>query len=106
MPRAEAGSACRRWSEGAPALLQRVVDGLLVSLFVFGEDPYKSVHGLYDFWPFRIGLIFVTAAVGRIPVTQVAWEVIPFLLWAIAVLLLVSYIPGLALWLPALVIGP
>ncbi len=51
-------------------------------------------------------LVFVTAAVGRIPVTQVAWEVIPFLLWAIAVLLLVSYIPGLALWLPALVIGP
>ena len=34
-----------------------------ISLAVFGEDPYKAVHSLYDFWPFRIGLIFVTAAV-------------------------------------------
>lgn len=50
-------------------------------------------------------LVFVTAAVGKIPVTAVAWEVIPFLLWAIAVLLLVSFFPSLALWLPSILTG-
>lgn len=34
-----------------------------ISLAVFGEDPYMAVHRLYDFWAFRIGLIFVTAGV-------------------------------------------
>ena len=34
-----------------------------ISLFVFGEDAYMALHRMYDFWFFRIGLIFVTAAV-------------------------------------------
>lgn len=34
-----------------------------ISLFMFGENAYMTVHHLYDLWPFRVGLIFVTAGV-------------------------------------------
>jgi len=51
-------------------------------------------------------LLFVVSAVGRIPILQVAWEILPFLGWALAVLLLVSFFPGLATWLPTLIVGP
>lgn len=34
-----------------------------ISLFMFGERAYMTVHHLYDLWPFRVGLIFVTAGV-------------------------------------------
>jgi tripartite ATP-independent transporter DctM subunit len=51
-------------------------------------------------------LLFVVAAVGRIPILAVAWEILPFLAWALTVLLLVSLFPGLALWLPTAIVGP
>lgn len=34
-----------------------------ISLMIFGEEAYMRVHHMYDLWPFRIGLIFVTAGV-------------------------------------------
>ncbi|MPY66057.1 succinate dehydrogenase, cytochrome b556 subunit [Deinococcus sp. SDU3-2] len=34
-----------------------------ISLIMFGEDVYMAVHHLYDLWPFRVGLILVTAGV-------------------------------------------
>ncbi|MBB6097146.1 succinate dehydrogenase / fumarate reductase cytochrome b subunit [Deinobacterium chartae] len=34
-----------------------------ISLILFGEEAYNRLHHLYDLWPFRIGLILVTAGV-------------------------------------------
>lgn len=34
-----------------------------ISLIIFGEETYMRVHELYDFWMFRVGLLFVTAGV-------------------------------------------
>lgn len=34
-----------------------------ISLVIFGEGAYMRVHHMYDLWPFRIGLIFITAGV-------------------------------------------
>ncbi|WP_424949945.1 succinate dehydrogenase, cytochrome b556 subunit [Deinococcus sp.] len=48
---------------GLAILFYLLLHVVSISLFVFGEDPYKAVHDLYDFWLFRVGLIFVTAAV-------------------------------------------
>ncbi|WP_407540193.1 succinate dehydrogenase, cytochrome b556 subunit [Deinococcus radiomollis] len=48
---------------GLAILAYLLLHVISISLVVFGEDPYKAVHSLYDFWAFRIGLIFVTAAV-------------------------------------------
>lgn len=48
---------------GLAILFYLLLHVVSISLFVFGESAYKGLHGLYDFWPFRVGLIFVTAAV-------------------------------------------
>lgn len=45
-------------------------------------------------------LIFVTSAVGRVPLWPVARDVLPFLGWSLVVLAQVSMFPGLATWLP------
>lgn len=47
-------------------------------------------------------LIFVTAAVGRVDLWAVALETLPFLAWALFVLVLISAVPGLVTWLPNL----
>ena len=46
--------------------------------------------------------LFVCAGIARLPLTPVMVAILPFLLTNIAVLLLVSYIPALATWLPSL----
>ena len=46
-------------------------------------------------------LIFVTSAVGRVPLWEVAWEVLPFLAWALVVLALISIVPSLVTFLPS-----
>lgn len=46
--------------------------------------------------------LFVCANIARIPLTPVVKAIMPFLLSNIVVLLLVSYIPALATWLPGL----
>ncbi|MFC4454659.1 succinate dehydrogenase, cytochrome b556 subunit [Deinococcus sonorensis] len=48
---------------GLAILAYLLLHVISISLFVFGEDPYMAVHNLYDFALFRIGLIFVSAAV-------------------------------------------
>ena len=47
-------------------------------------------------------VLFVGCAVGRIPIAQAVRTIWPFYLASIAVLLLVTYVPGLSLWLPHL----
>jgi len=50
-------------------------------------------------------LVLITAAIGRCSVWSVAWEALPFLAWAIVVLILITVLPGLVLWLPGWVMG-
>jgi tripartite ATP-independent transporter DctM subunit len=45
-------------------------------------------------------LIFVTSAVGRVPLWDVAREILPFLGWALVVLTLISIFPDLITFLP------
>jgi TRAP-type C4-dicarboxylate transport system permease large subunit len=74
----------------------------------FGIDP---VHfGIILILNAGIGLItppvgsvlFVGAAIGKISVTETLRTIWPFYLAAFIVLLLVTFIPALSLWLPAL----
>lgn len=48
--------------------------------------------------------LFVCAGIARLPLMPVVIAIMPFLLSNIVVLLLVSYIPGLATWLPSLLV--
>lgn len=48
--------------------------------------------------------LFVCAGIARLPLAPVVVAILPFLLTNIFVLLLVSYIPALATWLPSLMI--
>ncbi|KFB08138.1 TRAP transporter large permease [Nitratireductor basaltis] len=74
----------------------------------FGVDP---VHfGIIMILNLGIGLctppvgavLFVGCAVGNVPVWQAVRSIWPFYFAALATLLLVTYIPALSLWLPAL----
>ena len=47
-------------------------------------------------------VLFVGAAIGRIPITEALKSIWPFFLAALTVLLLVTFIPELSLTLPAL----
>jgi TRAP-type transport system large permease protein len=48
-------------------------------------------------------LMFVVASVGKLKITSVAWETLPFLGWALTVLVLVIVFPVLTTWLPSYV---
>ena len=52
-----------------------------------------------------IGL-YIMVEVGKVPFERVTLAVIPFLIPLITVLILLTYIPGLTVWLPNLVLGP
>ena len=47
-------------------------------------------------------LLFVSSAVGREPIGAIIVQIIPFVLWSLAVLALVVIFPPLATWLPNL----
>jgi TRAP-type C4-dicarboxylate transport system permease large subunit len=47
-------------------------------------------------------VLFIGAAIGNISVTQALRSIWPFYLAAFVVLVLVTYIPALSLWLPAM----
>lgn len=47
-------------------------------------------------------LLFVVAGIGKIPLLGVIRAIVPFLLWSLAVLALVTLFPALATWLPSL----
>jgi len=50
-------------------------------------------------------VLFVGAAIGRIPVSEALRTIWPFWLAALAVLMFVAFVPALSLWLPALLRG-
>ncbi|MDX3805814.1 TRAP transporter large permease [Bosea thiooxidans] len=45
-------------------------------------------------------LLFVTGAVGRVPLLAIAVQLLPFLGWSLLVLVLISVFPGIVTWLP------
>ena len=47
-------------------------------------------------------VLFVGCAVGQVRISEVIRSIWPFYFAAIIVLLLVTYVPALSLWLPAL----
>ncbi|QIE54938.1 TRAP transporter large permease [Pikeienuella piscinae] len=91
--------------EPLPALVI-FVPSLLPAGAALGVDP---VHlGLVMVLNLMIGmltppiglLLFVVAGIGSIPITRVIRAIFPFLLWSLAVLLLVTFFPAIVLWLP------
>ena len=50
-------------------------------------------------------LVFITAGIARVPVGRVFWEVTPFLLVMLFVLVIVILVPSISLFLPG-VLGP
>ena len=48
------------------------------------------------------GLLFVTSVVARVPLTRMVAELWPFMWAQIAVLVLLSFVPGISTWLPSL----
>jgi len=46
-------------------------------------------------------LLFVVSSVGKLRLGPVMWEVLPFLGWALAVLVLTIVFPPITTWLPA-----
>ena len=46
-------------------------------------------------------LLFVVSSVGKLRLGPVMWEVLPFLIWALAVLVLTIVFPPITIWLPA-----
>ena len=77
----------------------------------FGIDP---VHlGIIVILNLMLGLLtppvgmvlFVLARVSKVPFEQCVRATLPFLAPLLAVLLLLSFVPGLVLWLPDLLYG-
>jgi C4-dicarboxylate transporter, DctM subunit len=89
---------------------------LTVPIFVpvlakFGIDP---VHfGVVLTLNLMIGLLtppvgmvlYAVSTIANVPVVRLAWELVPFMIILGAVLILITYIPGLVTWLPNLVLG-
>ena len=84
---------------------------LLPVMINFGVDP---VHfGMIMMLNLGIGLLpppvgailFVGCAVGKVTIEEVMRKIWPFYAVMFAVLMLVTYVPALSLWLPALVVG-
>lgn len=50
-------------------------------------------------------LVLITSAIGRCNLWSVAWETLPFLAWAVVVLVLMSIFPSLVLFLPNALMG-
>ena len=88
----------------APAIL--IVTPILLPVMInFGVDP---VHfGMIMLMNLGIGLchppvgaiLFVGCAVGKVTLEQVMREIWPFYLVMFTVLMLVTYVPGISLWL-------
>jgi TRAP-type C4-dicarboxylate transport system permease large subunit len=45
-------------------------------------------------------LLFVVSSVGKLRIVPVMWEVLPFLAWALIVLVLTIVFPPITIWLP------
>ena len=89
---------------------------LTVPIFVpvlakFGIDP---VHfGVVMTLNLMIGLLtppvgmvlYAVSTIAQVPVIKLAWELVPFMIVLGAVLIMITYMPGLVTWLPNLVLG-
>jgi C4-dicarboxylate transporter, DctM subunit len=89
---------------------------LTVPIFVpvmakFGIDP---VHfGVVMTLNLMIGLLtppvgmvlYAVSTIANVPVVRLAWELVPFMIVLGAVLILITYVPGLVTWLPHMIMG-
>jgi len=46
-------------------------------------------------------LLFVVSAVGREPIEAIVWESVPFMIWMLALILLIIFFPPIVTWLPS-----
>ena len=51
-------------------------------------------------------MMFISCAVLRVPMEVYTIEIMPFLLATCAVLGIITFVPGVSLWLPDLIMGP
>ena len=93
---------------GFPALVERSKELLAAArradvpaIFVLEEHRHSGI-GLLT--PPVGAVLFVGCAVGKVTIEQVMRTIWPFYGVMFAVLMLVTFIPALSLWLPALVI--
>ena len=89
---------------------------LTVPIFIpvmakFGIDP---VHfGVVMTLNLMIGLLtppvgmvlYAVSTIAKVPVIRLAWELVPFMVVLGAVLILITYVPGLVTWLPHMIMG-
>ena len=89
---------------------------LTVPIFIpvmakFGIDP---VHfGVVMTLNLMIGLLtppvgmvlYAVSTIANVPVIRLAWELVPFMIILGAVLILITYVPGLVTWLPHMIMG-
>jgi C4-dicarboxylate transporter, DctM subunit len=77
----------------------------------FGVDP---VHfGVVMTLNLMIGLLtppvgmvlYAVSTIAGVPVVKLAWELVPFMIVLVGVLILITYVPGFVTWLPGLVLG-
>lgn len=96
----------------ASAILILVTPVIMPAILAVGIDP---VHfGMVLIINMMIGLLtppvgmalFIVANIAKSPIATVAKECIPYILAFLVILLLITFIPQLALWLPDLVYGP
>jgi len=50
-------------------------------------------------------VLYAVASIGRVPVWELAHELVPYMLSILVVLILITYVPGLVTWIPNLVMG-
>lgn len=85
-----------------------LVPVLLKVVVAVGVDPIQ--FGVIAVLNLVIGLttppvgvcLFVASDIGNVPLTKSIKGLIPFFIWMIVVLLLVTYIPAITLWLPGI----
>lgn len=96
----------------ASAILILVTPVVMPAVLAVGIDP---VHfGMVMIINMMIGLLtppvgmalFIVANIAKTPIAAVARETLPYLLAFVLVLLLITFVPQFALWLPDLVYGP
>ncbi len=50
-------------------------------------------------------VLYAVASIGRVPIWELAWELVPYMLSILVVLILITYVPGVVTWIPNLVMG-
>jgi C4-dicarboxylate transporter, DctM subunit len=50
-------------------------------------------------------VLYAVASIARVPIWELAWELVPYMVSILAVLLLITYVPGVVTWIPNLFMG-